>query len=55
MIWCLIRAAITWACSFQVTSVGRELGLGFLGTGLDPLTATADVPAVPKATFALYR
>lgn len=39
----------------QVRSVAEELGLAFLGAGFDPKWSNADVPAMPKARYAIMR
>src|SRR6476469_4668848 len=37
----------------QVTEVGEELGLGFLGLGLWPDKARAELPIMPKGRYAI--
>ncbi len=35
----------------QVIAVGKELGVGFLGLGFDPMTKLEDVPRMPKGRY----
>jgi glutamate--cysteine ligase len=38
-----------------VKALGREVGVGFIGLGLDPVSHLEEVPVVPKGQYLIMR